>query len=247
MLKLLIADTSETVVQAISRQCKGLFEIYQCASGIETLKMILKIRPDILLLDLHLPEMSGVDVLRTVRLSGNDLKVIVTGYLQNDAILYELSYLDIEGFFSKPYRTGEVVAQLQDTISKLQSGKQISQSPQRTANHILLSLGFRMGLGRYQNVYQALMLKFEGEDGGITKCLYPKVAKICGGNAAQAEKAIRDAVKDAFNRGNPAVWEMYFPAGRDGKISCPSNDIFLSRMAFALQELFEIVPNQIAQ
>ena len=129
------------------------------------------------------------------------------------AVLSELEHLQVSCFFRKPCSTGALVAKLQDLTAKIQTGEQFCLNPQRAANHILLNLGFRMGLGRYQCVYQALMMKYEGEDGGVTKCLYPNVAKICGGNASQVEKAIRDAIKDAFSQGETGVWKMYFPTG----------------------------------
>ncbi len=247
MLKLVIADTSETFLQALSKQCKNLFDVYKCTDGLQVLEAVRKIQPDLLLLDLHLPELDGLNVLRTIRTSGNDLTVIVTGFLHNDWICRELSDLSVSCFLPKPCSTGAVVARLQDLSMHIRAGTQFCQSPQRATNHILLNLGFRMGLSRYQCVYQALMLKYEGEDGGITKCLYPKVAKLCGGNAAQVEKAIRDAIKDAFLSGNPGVWKMYFSSGCGDEIRCPSNEVFLSRIAFALQEQFQVIPGQIAR
>lgn len=247
MLNLVIADTSETFVQALSKQCKNLFRIFKCTDGVQVLEALHKVRPDILLLDLHLPQINGLDVLRTIRSGGNDVPVIVTGFLQNDFIYNELSNLRVSCFLPKPCSTGAVIACLQDLEMQIRSGVLICQTPQRAANHILLNLGFKMGLSRYQCVYSALMLKYEGEDGGITKCLYPKVAKLCGGNASQVEKAIRDAIKDAFSQGNAGVWQVYFPHGRSDETRCPSNEVFLARIAFALQEQFQITHKKIAQ
>ena len=247
MLKLVIADASEAIVQTMSRHCKKLFDVYICTNGQQALEAVRKFQPDILLLDLHLPELDGLTVLRTIRTSGNDIPVIMTGFLHNDWVFAEMSELRVNGFFPKPCHTGAVVAHLQDLAMHIQSGMQLCQSPQRAANHILLNLGFRMGLSRYQCVYQALMLKYEGEDGGVTKCLYPKVGMLCGGNAAQVEKAIRDAINNAFCNGNPNIWKMYFKPGCDEQMQCPSNEVFLSRIAFALQEQFQVIPNQIAQ
>ena len=67
MLKLLIVDTAEAFAQAISKQCKHLLEIYRCTDGLQALEMVRKIQPHLLQLDLHLPGMNGLDVLRTIR------------------------------------------------------------------------------------------------------------------------------------------------------------------------------------
>ncbi len=243
MEKLLIADTADVFVQAVSKNLRDKFEIYKCADGAKLLSMVQKIQPDVILLDLHLPVMNGLEVLRTLRSNGNGIPVVVTGFLQNDWICNQLAQLQVTQFFQKPCNVGGVASCLLD-IATSKSGRAVASSPESVANHMLLNLGFRMGLARYQCVYQALMLKFDGEWGGVTKCLYPKVAKMCGGNIQQVEKAIRDAVKDAFMQGNPAVWQMYFPAEN---AHCPSNEVFLARLAFAMQEYFGDTPQMKAQ
>lgn len=235
MTKLLIADSDNILAQAISRQLRGEFEILQCDNGETALKYMRKYQPDILLIDLHLTRVDGLEVLRTIRSCGLSTRVVATTYVESAYLLNELSQLQVSNLYKKPCSIGAVVSCLRDMRL---SGDTEEWSESREANKILLELGFRMGLARYHCVYQALLLKYQGEDGGITKCLYPKVARLYGGNTAQVEKAIRDAIKDAFSQGNPSVWQMYFPPGRDGVTSCPSNEVFLARIAYALQERF---------
>lgn len=247
MLKLLIADAVEDFSQVLFKQLKSRFEILRTTDGVQTLEMLRRFKPDILLLDLHLPKMDGLEVLRTIRTSGNTIPVLVTGYLQSDWICAELSRLQVSCLFCKPCTVGAVTSRILDVAEELVSGNVPQRTPESLAHHLLLNLGFRMGFARYECVYLALLLKFQGECGGITKCLYPKVAKLCGGNTQQVEKAVRDAVKDAYGQGNPTVWQMYFPQGSGGALRCPSNDVFLARMAFAMSEYFDEKPNQMAK
>ena len=100
-------------------------------------------------------------------------------------------------------------------------------------DNILLYLGFRMGPARYENVRTAVLLKYYGEAGGVTKCLYPAVAMHCGGNAMQVEKSVRDAIRHAFNTGNQDNWKLYF--SNSTELQCPSNDMFMARIACALK------------
>lgn len=237
MKKLLIADTSASFMQAVSGNLKGKIEIHKCQDGSQLLLLVQKLHPDILLLDLHLPGINGMDALHTLRSSGNYLPVVATGYISNDYVCARLTQLQVEMFYCKPCSAGAVAA----TVLELAEGNQLLvQTPENIVRHILLNLGFRMGLGRFFCIEQAIMLKLQGEDGGITKCVYPKVAKLCGGNTPQVEKAIRDGIKDTFRQGNPAVWQMYFPPGRAGETLCPSNDVFLTRIAFAVQEQLQM-------
>lgn len=237
MLKLLLADADSDLLQVLVKQLKDKFEIFKSTNGVQTLEMVLHLKPDFVLLDLHLPQMDGMEILRTLRTSGNPVPVLTTGYLENDWICAELNRLQVSAIFLKPCNVSALASRILDVAEELASGKTPGRTPENFAHHLLLSLGFRMGFARYECVYHALLLKYQGECGGITKCLYPKVAKQCGGNTPQVEKAVRDAIKDAFGQGNPAVWKMYFS---QQPLRCPSNDVFLARMAFAMQEYFEV-------
>lgn len=238
VLKLMLADGCEDFTQVITKQLKNRFDICRARDGVQTLKMLRHFKPDILVLDLHLSGMEGLEVLRTIRTSGNDIPVLVTGFLQTDWVCAELARLQVSALFCKPCASGAVVSRILDIAEELVSGKVPERTPENLAHHLLLNLGFRMGFARYKCVYLALMLKFQGECGGVTKCLYPRVARMCGGNTQQVEKAVRDAIKDAFGQGCAAVWQMYFPQSSDGGLRCPSNDVFLARMAFVMLECF---------
>jgi len=235
--KVLIADTTASLVQAVAANLKGKVEIHKCQDGTKLLLLVQKLQPDILLLDLHLPGINGIDALHTLRSSGCNLPVVATGYIRNDYVCARLSQLQVTMFYCKPCSAGAVAA----TVLELAEGERVlPQNPENIVRHILLNLGFRMGLGRFFCIEQAIMLKLQGEDGSITKCVYPKVAKLCGGNTPQVEKAIRDGIKETFRQGNPAVWQMYFPPGKAGETVCPSNDVFLTRIAFAVQEQLQM-------
>lgn len=235
MLKLLIADAGEDLSQGLIKQLKDRLDILRSTDGIQTLEMVWNLKPDILLLDLHLSKKDGLEVLRTIRTCGITIPVLVTGYLHDDRLCTELSRLQVSALFCKPCATSALVSGIFDVIDELSSEKMPDYSPEKLAHHLLLNMGFRMGFARYECVYLSLILKYHGECGGITKCLYPKVAKLCGGSTQQVEKAVRDAIKDAFGRGDPVVWQMYFPQAEP---RCPSNDVFLARMSFAMQEYF---------
>ena len=235
VLKLLIADAGENLPQLLTKQLKNRFEICRSIDGPQTLEKVFHLKPDVLVLDLQLSQIDGLEVLRTIRAAGISIPVLVIGSVCSDWICAELAQLRVTAIFRKPCDCAALISRILAVAEELSSGKMPSCTPERLAHHMLLNLGFRMGFARYECVYLALLLKFQGECGGITKCLYPKAAKLCGGNTQQVEKAVRDAIKDAFKLGNSAVWQMYFP---QEALCCPSNEVFLARIAFAMKEYF---------
>lgn len=66
MRKILIATTSEATSTDLS-VALSQYEVHICATGTDVLKLLEMLRPDILILDLMLPAMDGLTVLRNSR------------------------------------------------------------------------------------------------------------------------------------------------------------------------------------
>jgi DNA-binding NarL/FixJ family response regulator len=80
-IRTLIVDDHEVVRQGLQlmlAQCKDLEIVGTAASGEEALRLVDELSPDILLLDLELPGMHGLDVIRELALRGNEhTKILV--------------------------------------------------------------------------------------------------------------------------------------------------------------------------
>ena len=62
--RILIADDDPCVVRAVAERCKGMgFGIETASSGLQALIKASEYRPDILVIDVHLPEVDGLSVL----------------------------------------------------------------------------------------------------------------------------------------------------------------------------------------
>jgi DNA-binding NarL/FixJ family response regulator len=60
----------------------------EAGDGVDALMLVAELRPDVVLLDLQMPGMSGVDVLRAMRERGDTARVlVVTSFTQPDAVL----------------------------------------------------------------------------------------------------------------------------------------------------------------
>ena len=74
---LMVEDSAplSAVYQAYLKQ--EAFTLISVASGSEALRQLPLLQPDILLLDLHLPDMSGMEILRVLQESALGISVIV--------------------------------------------------------------------------------------------------------------------------------------------------------------------------
>jgi DNA-binding NarL/FixJ family response regulator len=83
-------------------QAEGDFEIVgEAASGQEAVALAYQLEPDVVLLDLHLPDASGVDVARTLRLRLPTAAVVLLSAYDDEEQLFEAVRVGAAGFFLK--------------------------------------------------------------------------------------------------------------------------------------------------
>ena len=83
-MKIVIADDSSMLRDRIKSLLKSLNNnsvVYEAANGAETLQIIRKNEPDLVILDIRMPEMNGIEVLKKIRELKMKVKVcILTNY-----------------------------------------------------------------------------------------------------------------------------------------------------------------------
>ena len=103
MPRLLIVD-DETDVREFARNFfrKRGIEVFTAASGPDALELIGREQPDLVLLDVRMAGMTGVDVLRELRQRGQQVKVIMVSGVEDVQIVEETKGLGAIGFIHKP-------------------------------------------------------------------------------------------------------------------------------------------------
>ena len=103
MTRLLLADDHPMIRTAIEvlLQDTGYEIAGSAASGEETLKALKRVEPDILLLDVQMPDGTGMDVLRQLHSSGSILRVVILTAAIEDSSLLEARSLGVSGMVLK--------------------------------------------------------------------------------------------------------------------------------------------------
>jgi two-component system chemotaxis response regulator CheY len=77
-MKILIADDSRVMRQIVVRTLRqagfGDHELIEAGDGKQAFELTKSEQPDLVLSDWNMPEMTGIEVLRALRASGNDVK-----------------------------------------------------------------------------------------------------------------------------------------------------------------------------
>ena len=102
-MRLLLADDHPMIRAAIEMLLRGTgFELVGIAgSGQATLEAVDRLRPDILLLDLQMPDGNGLDVLRRLKASKSPVRVVMLTAGIDDSSLLEARSLRIQGIVLK--------------------------------------------------------------------------------------------------------------------------------------------------
>jgi two-component system, NarL family, nitrate/nitrite response regulator NarL len=103
MTRLLLADDHPMIRTAIEvlLQDTGYEIAGSAASGEETLNALERLDPDILLLDVQMPDGTGMDVLRQLHSSGSTLRVVILTAAIEDSSLLEARSLGVSGMVLK--------------------------------------------------------------------------------------------------------------------------------------------------
>lgn len=238
MKKLLIADgtpgLSEALVQALSRD----FEISACNQGHEVSRALLDFRPDVLVLDLMLPGTDSIAILHTLRSAGIHPGIVATTCYVSDFVLAALERLGVSYVMLKPCDTGVLAARILE-ISQGAQPQNRQEQVRREANILMLRLGLRRNLAGYRYLVEAIVLYDKNPAQSVTKELYPAVGALCGGSGAQAERAIRTCIQDAYNKRQDYLWRLYFPAGYDGRVRKITNVHFIAKITECIREILD--------
>lgn len=116
-MKILIADDSRVMRQIVTRTLRqagfGDHDLVEAADGRQAYDLAAEEKPDLVISDWNMPEMTGVEVLRTLRAAGNQVKF---GFVTSECTPEMQQQAEDAGalfFIVKPFtaeRFGEVFA-----------------------------------------------------------------------------------------------------------------------------------------
>jgi DNA-binding NarL/FixJ family response regulator len=92
MITIILADDHAIVREGLAALCSSnprFKVIAQCADGEIALETILREKPDFAILDLHMPKLTGLEVIRRLRNQGSTAKLVVLSIGRDDTIVME--------------------------------------------------------------------------------------------------------------------------------------------------------------
>lgn len=115
---ILVVDDEREIVRALRRNLSAHgYTVLTASSGEEAIEAVHRHRPDLLLLDLMLPGMSGLEVCRLVR-TESSVPIIVLSVKNAERDKVEALDLGADDYIQKPFGMGEVLARIRVALRR---------------------------------------------------------------------------------------------------------------------------------
>src|SRR5258707_2809431 len=116
--RILVVDDEIEIMRALQRSLTAHgFEVFTADSGEEALEAIAHHRPDLMLLDLGLPGISGLEVCKRVRADSN-LPIIVLSVKDAERDKVEALDLGADDYVAKPFGIDELLARVRVALRR---------------------------------------------------------------------------------------------------------------------------------
>ncbi len=99
------------------------YRVYSCYCGAEALSEMARIRPDLVILDIMMPDVDGLEVLRQIRLSSNVAVIMLTARSRTEEKVKGLQF-GADDYLAKPFSFSELLARIAAILRRASSGSE---------------------------------------------------------------------------------------------------------------------------
>ena len=244
-MRVLIADPDadfRLLMRSMIDEESDMEVIAETSDGVETLDLIGRYNPDVVLMELMLTKQDGLEVLRKLPETGATCDVIVLSAFVNAKVVSECSALGAAYFVPKPCDMDSVLSHMRlvrqpKAIHMLGTAAPTAEPTlEAMVTDIIHEIGVPAHIKGYQYLREAILLTIQDMDmiNGVTKVLYPTVAKKFATTPSRVERAIRHAIEVAWDRGDVEVLQKFFGYTVSGVKGKPTNSEFIAMIADSL-------------
>jgi two-component system alkaline phosphatase synthesis response regulator PhoP len=122
MIKILVIDDEPSIVNLISAYLKPEgYEVFTAADGHSGLKAARAFKPDLVILDIMLPGMDGIELLSRLRRESEVYVILLTAKTEETDKVVGLS-VGADDYVTKPFSPRELVARVKAAMRRVQAG-----------------------------------------------------------------------------------------------------------------------------
>jgi two-component system KDP operon response regulator KdpE len=138
-LRILVVDDERSIRRFLKASLGSQFSVFEAINGEEALAAVVSNRPDVIILDLGLPDMDGVEVTRRLR-EWTKIPIIVISVREQENDKIAALDAGADDYLTKPFGVGELMARLR---SALRRSTQAEVDPVFKTGNLLVDLNRR--------------------------------------------------------------------------------------------------------
>lgn len=245
--KILIVDDSAEARDQLSQMVASIEDaeiLGTAANGICAIDMIERLSPDVILLDIIMPQLDGFGVMEYLNEHDINCNIIIVSALTQENFVMRALELGAKYYIAKPFDSENLKNRIYDIISigkgimparrapLVKSGLEARSIDEKISN-VFISIGIPAHIKGYHFLRHAVKMVVENPDAinRITKELYPGIAKNFSTSPSKVERAIRHAIEVAWTRGRIENINQVFGYNVYNKNDKPTNGEFIALIA----------------
>ena len=249
-IKILIADeNNEFRANLKNNLSQNNIEIVdETSNGLDVLTKIKRSMPDIVLIDIWLPKMDTVQIIKKAKTlfptQNQAPDFIVFSFCSNQNLFLEAIDAGASYCMQKPCDFTILKERILRIAKSRVSGFKASIAQEyrysvetgdleAQVTSIIHKIGVPAHIKGYQYLRTAIMMTVEDNEliNSVTKILYPTVAKKYQTTSSRVERAIRHAIEVAWDRGDIDTLNAYFGYTIQNERGKPTNSEFIAMIA----------------
>jgi two-component system, OmpR family, KDP operon response regulator KdpE len=115
--RILIVDDERSIRRFLGASLSGQYDVVQASDGEEALRAVAAERPDLLILDLGLPDIDGVEVTRRLR-EWTQIPIIVVSVREQESDKIAALDAGADDYLTKPFGAGELMARIRVALRR---------------------------------------------------------------------------------------------------------------------------------
>lgn len=238
-LAVLVADDNKALATEIADHINiqnDMFTVAKASDGEEAWELILETNPDVIILDMVMPKLDGMGVMKRIKQLSEKPAVIVYSVSALQRTIENAMELGADYYLLKPQSCERVAEAIRDIVC---AGKSEATQTRKDfdletlVTEFIHELGVPAHIKGYQYIRTAIMMVVENMDmlNYITKQLYPEIAHAYNTTASRVERAIRHSIEVAWTRGKPETMNEIFGYTIHTGKGKPTNSEFIAMAA----------------
>ena len=142
-VKILVIDDEEAIINLVTSYLRPEgYEIYTAADGVSGLQVFRAFNPDLILLDIMLPGMDGIELLSQIRRESDTYVIMLTAKSEEIDKIVGLS-IGADDYVTKPFSPRELVARIKAAVRRMGNGGGSPDVSVLVFKHIRIDTGRR--------------------------------------------------------------------------------------------------------